>query len=313
MTQPTQDIPEELHVLAGEYVLGALDLVEMRTVRRQAMADPALADAILGWERRLAPMVEAVAPLPPPEALWARIEQTVAPLPEDGDADAPPPLAAPRPLRLATVAPAPAPEPPRAEPRRRPQAAPPRRVWPWQAATAASLALAACVAGVVLMPPLALRVGLPMIGERFSPVVAVLTRVDRGGDAQSAGTAPQMASDSGTPRFVEPRPEGAAAPAPAPSRMSGFLAEARPDGTLVLAALAPVEVPAGKALELWIKPPGGTSPRSLGVLPPAGRRLILPSMPAAGTALMISLEPPGGSPTGAPTGPVVFGGKLGRV
>jgi anti-sigma-K factor RskA len=27
-------------------------------------------------------------------------------------------------------------------------------------------------------------------------------------------------------------------------------------------------------------------------------------------ALAVSVEPPGGSPTGAPTGPVVFAGKL---
>jgi anti-sigma-K factor RskA len=33
---------------------------------------------------------------------------------------------------------------------------------------------------------------------------------------------------------------------------------------------------------------------------------------AAGAALAVSLEPPGGSPTGAPTGPIVGLGQLGR-
>jgi len=39
----------------------------------------------------------------------------------------------------------------------------------------------------------------------------------------------------------------------------------------------------------------------------------LAAMPASGTALLVSLEPPGGSPTGAPTGPVVYAGKLGQL
>jgi hypothetical protein len=52
-------IPEELHVLAGEYVLGALDAGEMRAVRQQATLIPMLATAIEGWERRLAPMTRA--------------------------------------------------------------------------------------------------------------------------------------------------------------------------------------------------------------------------------------------------------------
>jgi anti-sigma-K factor RskA len=33
-------------------------------------------------------------------------------------------------------------------------------------------------------------------------------------------------------------------------------------------------------------------------------------MPANGTQLLISLEPLGGSPSGAPTGPVVYAGML---
>ena len=33
-------------------------------------------------------------------------------------------------------------------------------------------------------------------------------------------------------------------------------------------------------------------------------------LPAGTAALAVSLEPPGGSPTGAPTGPVLYVGKL---
>jgi len=276
MSGTSENIPEELHVLAGEYVLGALEASEMRAVRRQAIIDPTLAAAIANWERRLAPLAATVPPLPPPDALWSRIEATIGPV---ADESAPAPAAAALPVRRF-----PAILPDEAPPARPPRQAwlpeampppPPRRVWPWQAATVLSLALAAGVAALVLVPGLAFRANLPGLAERFAPQVAAL-----------------MPADTPTP---------------------GFLAEARPDGTVLLTALAPVAVPAGKDLELWILPPGGTAPRSLGLLPARGRQVTLQAMPAAGTALMVSLEPPGGSPTGAPTGPVVYAGKLGQM
>jgi anti-sigma-K factor RskA len=85
------------------------------------------------------------------------------------------------------------------------------------------------------------------------------------------------------------------------------MAKAMPDGTLVVAA---GPVPAGREMELWMLPPGAAQSASLGMLPAAGRRITVASMPADGTKLMISLEPPGGSPSGAPTGPVVYAGML---
>ena len=74
-------------------------------------------------------------------------------------------------------------------------------------------------------------------------------------------------------------------------------------------ALAPV--PAGREMELWALPPGAHVPRPLGALPVAGRRLRGPFAP--GTEVMVSLEPAGGSPTGRPTGPVLFAGRLQRM
>jgi anti-sigma-K factor RskA len=100
---------------------------------------------------------------------------------------------------------------------------------------------------------------------------------------------------------------------PPDGRAPGFLAEARPDGSVVLTALATVPVPQGRDLELWILPPGAKAPASLGVLPASGRRVVLSRMPAAGTQLMVSVEPPGGSPTGAPTGPVAYAGSLAQL
>jgi anti-sigma-K factor RskA len=69
---------------------------------------------------------------------------------------------------------------------------------------------------------------------------------------------------------------------------------------------------AGKDYELWVLPPG-KDPVSLGVLK-AGERIERPidEMRAAlvqpGTTLAVSLEPAGGSTSGAPTGPVLFTG-----
>lgn len=67
-----------------------------------------------------------------------------------------------------------------------------------------------------------------------------------------------------------------------------------------------------KSLELWALP-AGQAPRSLGVLG-ADDRLKLKLHAVADEsladvpALAVSLEPRGGSPTGAPTGPVLFSG-----
>jgi anti-sigma-K factor RskA len=71
---------------------------------------------------------------------------------------------------------------------------------------------------------------------------------------------------------------------------------------------ASISVPIDKDLELWALPQGETRPRSLGVLPPSGRQVVAPL--ASGTQLLVSLEPKGGSPTGQPTGPVLYGGWL---
>jgi anti-sigma-K factor RskA len=66
----------------------------------------------------------------------------------------------------------------------------------------------------------------------------------------------------------------------------------------------PPTVQPNQDLELWLIPPGG-KPQSLGLLPREGsRRLPLPNL--SGGTLAVSLEPAGGSPTGQPTGPVLY-------
>ncbi|MEF2553915.1 anti-sigma factor [Aurantimonas sp. A2-1-M11] len=70
---------------------------------------------------------------------------------------------------------------------------------------------------------------------------------------------------------------------------------------------------AGRVPELWLVPPQGGAPRSLGLIDMTHPlRLVLsdPEYGAADSALAVSMEPEGGSPTGLPTGPVVASGPL---
>ena len=72
----------------------------------------------------------------------------------------------------------------------------------------------------------------------------------------------------------------------------------------------------GRVPELWLVPPDGAAPRSLGLLHASQPILLDIADRAAGTpdaSLAVSLEPPGGSPTGLPTGPVVAHGALGTL
>ena len=66
----------------------------------------------------------------------------------------------------------------------------------------------------------------------------------------------------------------------------------------------------GHALELWSMPPKG-APISLGLVAANGStKLAIPQGVGNMKKLGISLEPPGGSPSGLPTGPVVMTGDV---
>jgi len=85
----------------------------------------------------------------------------------------------------------------------------------------------------------------------------------------------------------------------------------RSRGALQVNASANLMLDPARAYELWALPGGGAAPVSLGLMPKSGQwtlqlndaqRLAL----SRSKQIAISLEPPGGSPTGAPTGPVLF-------
>jgi len=101
----------------------------------------------------------------------------------------------------------------------------------------------------------------------------------------------------------------------APAGLS-LVASVSADGrALVTRPLTQVSLQASSVFELWAVPPQG-GPRSLGLIsaqsPTVLQRDKLPAdlLKGGTAALAVSIEPPGGSTTGAPSGPVVFVGKL---
>ena len=110
------------------------------------------------------------------------------------------------------------------------------------------------------------------------PVVVVLAAT--GAAASGAATAPLVASISG-------------------------------DGTtIVTRSITPVALRPDRSLELWAVPTQG-APRSLGLLPGGAGVVALRGKVLAGAdTLAVTVEPAGGSPTGQPTGPIVYAGKF---
>jgi anti-sigma-K factor RskA len=122
---------------------------------------------------------------------------------------------------------------------------------------------------------------------------------------------------------VTTRPDPPAPPpvvvAEGPALVAGIAAREQVVGALYRPATGTLRIsaaslaPAGRVAELWVIA-GDAAPYPLGLLTrevteihltPADRARI-----AAGATLAISIEPPGGSPTGQPTGPVVGTGAL---
>lgn len=88
-----------------------------------------------------------------------------------------------------------------------------------------------------------------------------------------------------------------------------FLVRVGEKGQVTVVAVGQASIPTDRALELWAVREGMTVPESLGLLPSGGRARFQAAI-GAGTRLLVSQEPAGGSPTGAPTGPVVYAGLL---
>lgn len=213
---------------AAEYVLGTLDAPERVEVEREAAFNPGAASRVRDWERRLAPLLDAVPPVTPPPrvraALLRSLPGTLPGLPDQ--------LAALR-----------------------------RQVWRWQIAAVGAGLLAAGLALFVA------------VGLRREPEAGRYLAVVQGGGALPALIV-RVDTRTGT-------------------------AEVRPVGA---------EEPAGRNLQLWYV--GAAGPKPLGLVGTTSSRVTLPPGASPDGMIAVSVEPPGGSPTGQPTGPVIYTGRL---
>lgn len=117
-------------------------------------------------------------------------------------------------------------------------------------------------------------------------------------------------------------PEGPAAPLvivlAGPDAKAALIATAtRGDRYLTVKSVGNAAPPPDKAFELWALPQSG-APQAIGVIPPGGLVRVPLVNPVEETlsnipTLAVSLEPAGGSPTGKPTGPVLYSGAIERM
>jgi anti-sigma-K factor RskA len=150
---------------------------------------------------------------------------------------------------------------------------------------------------------IAASIGPPAVAE----IVPFRRRV-RFWQATTAGALAIAASLAAFMLLRQPEQARIAVLAPLAGGAPVLMATAERGGTLVVRPTAAIAVPSDKDLELWALPQGETRPRSLGVFPVSGTQLAAQLAP--NTQLLVSLEPKGGSPTGQPTGQVLYGGWL---
>lgn len=153
-----------------------------------------------------------------------------------------------------------------------------RAVRVWRSATVVMAAIAASLAFVLLFQPARRAVEQPPAGQAATPMVAML------------------GSDDSTKVVASWDPAAR---------------------QLILAVPGPMPGDQAHSHELWVIPAGG-KPRSLGTMD-RGKQMhmrladALADLLQQGATIAISVEPRGGSPTGAPTGPVVASGTLSRA
>lgn len=258
--------------LAAEYVLGTLDADERAEAEALMLIDTAFADLVRSWELRLGELHAMVDPVEPPAALWNRICEATIRIAQSEPML--PPLAAPNADSPQTR--------PRDPTRGNGQVialASRARRWRNVATLASAMAagLALFIAADIYRPDL---------------VPAKLRR------------APVQTAASG--QFVAVLQRDAASPA--------FIMTVDVDTKSFTVRRVSAEAEPGKSYELWLVHDRFPAPRSLGVI---GDTEFTRAALAAydqdtinAATYAVTVEPQGGSPTGAATGPIVFTGKL---
>jgi anti-sigma-K factor RskA len=279
---------EDHIALAAEYALGTLDADERAQVETMIAADKEFAAIVQAWEFRLGVLNQMVGSVEPRPLVWDNIrraighgEQAPLVLPE-----APPPIA-PAPEANDNLVAASLPT----------AAAGPNviqlnsRIRRWRNVASFASAIAAALlvmVGLQVYQPDALPEGI-----RPKPRTQVV-EVKTPAPAAAAQYVALLQSGGGAPAFI-------------------LTVDAATKNFTVRKVGAQPEV--GRSYELWIVSDKLQRPRSLGVI---GRNEFTARPVLSGydadlvnqATYAVSVEPEGGSPSGAPTGPVVFTGKL---
>lgn len=334
---------EDLDALAAEYVLGTLAPDERTHAEAMMAIDRGFVDIVHQWERRLGELNVMVEAVEPPAEIWDKIKSSVMPatpgddvrlvpieptpleppkLPSatkpEGAAFAPPvapaasPLSAdvkPVPRVEAEVRPAVRPEAqPSVAAALLPPAIPARpqteqraevvdfgpRMRRWRGVAVVATALAAVLAAFIVVSQVDPGF-IPPGGFHMPQLIA-----QRSAPAPAAATSPQGS------RLIAVLQQAPSAPA--------FLLTIDPAGKTLTVRRVAAQPAAGHSYELWFIPSKSTTPQPLGVI--GEQEFTQSKLPAKfdlatarAATYAVSFEPPGGSKTGAPTGPILFTGR----
>jgi anti-sigma-K factor RskA len=272
---------DEDHIaMAAEYVLGTLDGEERAQVETMISVDPEFRLVVEQWERRLGELHAMVGAVEPADEVWGKIRTAVTAIaPETA-------------MRLPEVTSVPAAVPPPQVQQITPDGANvvslSHRGRRWRSLAQLATALAACLGAFIAVQ--AYRPDLLPEKLRPQPKVEVV-QVPAPQPAQFVAV---FQRDGGVPAFIMT----------VDTNTKEFtVRRAGPDA------------PAGRSYELWIVPEGATRPNSLGVIGATDfttKAALAPfDNPTIHNATYaVTIEPEGGSPTGAPTSPPIYAGKL---
>jgi len=307
--------------LAAEYVLGTLSADEREQAQALIGVDPGFAEVVRQWERRLGELHVMVEAVEPPPEVWNKIQaevRTMAPKPPvelRPVADVLP--AQPKPPELPAASPfaslASSLLPPEPEPEPEPEARKPQTAADLSATLLSTAAPRKEIERSADVVYLAGRVKrwqrMTLMLGTLAALLALFVAASVLGVVSVGPTNGGVVAGSGRPqpdRLVAVLQQGPVAPA--------FLVTMDTQSRTLTVRRVAAAVEAGRSYELWLVSSRLGNPRSLGIvgsdeftqraLP---RNYDIDTLKTAVYA--VSLEPSGGSPTGTPTGPVLFTGK----
>jgi len=320
---------DDRDTLAAEYVLGTLSAEERDHAETLLSFDPGFEAAVRQWERRLGELNVMVEAVEPPPEVWDKIKTTIGPVEPGGEIELPRVEDFKQELLSPVAALASDLLPPEAEPERPIPAETSAEI---PAETSAETPAASSAAPSSPAPE-------PRKIERSADVIYLADRVKRwqrmtlGLGALAALLALYIALWQLAPDLIPPqlRPSGAGmmARSEAPARLQqdrlvavlqqeptapAFLLTLDTQHRSLIVRRVSATPEAGRSYELWLISRRFPAPRSLGIVGnDEFTQRALPGNYDVDTlrtaSYAVSLEPAGGSPSGVPTGPVLFTGK----